>query len=105
MITMRHLQFGTGYDDERKGTEVAALFGLRTRGKSFLSASIGAAKARASQCPGPCSVATGSGQAYELGATAALPWVSLGLMYTETRAGRSTSWHGVVLNAGVGKFR
>src|SRR5215213_812576 len=31
MVTMRHQGFGTGYDDERTGTDVAALVGLRTR--------------------------------------------------------------------------
>jgi hypothetical protein len=43
--------------------------------------------------------------AYEIGAHAAAPWFSLGVIYTDTRAGKLTSWHGVIVSVGIGKLR
>lgn len=106
MLTVRGLGVGGGFDHSGSGGDVAALLGLRTMGKSFLSGSVGLAKANFSPlCAGFCPASRGDGVTFELGAQASAPWASLGLMYVETRAEESTSWHGILLTVGVGKFR
>lgn len=107
MAGVRQISIGSGFDDDGTGFDVGVLIGLRTRGKSFLSGAIGTAKTEFSPsfCLSQCSKSTGKGITYEVGAHAALPWMSFGLIYSETRAGPPMSWHGVTLTVGVGTFR
>jgi hypothetical protein len=105
LVSARHQNIGTGFEKDGSGSDLAVLFGLRTTGRSFLSATLGPVIAQHVPTCSMCAIADGSGVAYEIGAHAAAPWFSLAVIYTDTRAGKLTSWHGVIVSVGIGKLR
>ena len=109
MISVRSVRGSHGFDEDGHTNDRAALFGLRTTGTSYVSASMGRAWLRhfLDYCGGQpnCPVTSASGWTTEIGAHFATPTMSFGLILVNTRATTFTSYHGGVVSIGLGKFR